>query len=261
MIPVLTIAGVDPSGGAGILADVKTFHQHGLYGMAVPTLLTVQNTQGVSEVQVLDGQFVLRQLNAVIKDIEPRAAKSGALGSVDVIRVIARAAKEFIFPLVVDPVMISKHGHELLAANAVDALKRELFPHAFLITPNAHEASALVGWEVKTKEQAMEACVQLAKFRSRAVLIKGGHLNENEAVDVLYYQEKHTVFSGPRVKTKNTHGTGCTLSAAITCNLALGHSLEESVARAKNFLTSALESAPDVGKGVGPVNHFATVKK
>jgi hydroxymethylpyrimidine/phosphomethylpyrimidine kinase len=229
--------------------------------MAVATVLTVQNTLGVSEVQVLDAEFVLKQLRAVLVDIQPQAAKTGALGHQSIIRALAEAAQDFNFPLVVDPVMVSKHGHPLLAPEAFISLKRELFPRAFLITPNAHEASALVGRPVATLDDAKAAAIELAQLGCQAVLVKGGHLSEVSAIDVLYFRGQLTEFSSARLATSHTHGTGCTLSAAITARLALGEGLHQAIAGAKDFLVRALESAPGFGHGIGPVNHFAAVKR
>jgi hydroxymethylpyrimidine/phosphomethylpyrimidine kinase len=253
----LTIAGSDPSGGAGIQADLKTFHQHGVYGMAVISLLTVQNTQSVTRVDPVSPELLKQQLDAVLADIPPGAIKTGALGNAALIEVVA--ATKFDAPLVVDPVMISKHGHALLAREAQHALRTKLLPITTLLTPNAHEAAALTGREVNTLAQAEDAARALAELGPKAVLVKGGHLSETDAIDVLFTENRVIHLRATRVNTTHTHGTGCTSSAAITANLARGLSLEEAVRRAKEFLTRALASPPNVGHGIGPVNHHARV--
>ncbi len=257
MIPTaLTIAGSDPSGGAGIQADIKTFHQFGVYGMSVLTLVTVQNTRGVGTVELLSAELVGAQLDAVLEDIPPLAAKTGALGDVEIIAAIARRAAAFSFPLVVDPVMISKHGLPLISERARSALAELLLPHAALVTPNLHEAGILAGMTVSGIEEMEEAARRIAALGAAAVLVKGGHL-PGDAVDVFFANEGMLRFSSPRVESRHTHGTGCTLSAAITAGLALGMPLAEAIQKAKRFLTAAIQTAPGLGQGAGPVNHFA----
>lgn len=255
----LTIAGSDPSGGAGIQADLKTFHRHGVYGTSVLTLVTAQNTTRVSRVEVLAADLVVAQLDAVLEDVPPRAAKTGALGSARVVRAIAERARAFAFPLVVDPVMISKHGAALIDAPARDVLARELVPSAALVTPNAHEAAALSGRPVRTIAEARDAARAIADRGARAVLVKGGHVGEGgaRATDVLFAGGVLHEIDGPRIATRHTHGTGCTYSAAITAHLARGLPLADAVHRAKEWLTEALRTAPGIGGGAGPVNHFA----
>jgi hydroxymethylpyrimidine/phosphomethylpyrimidine kinase len=254
----LTIAGSDPSGGAGIQADLKTFHQLGVYGMSVLTLVTVQNTQRVSAVQSLDPGLVAAQLDAVLEDIPPAAAKTGALGTAGIIQVIADRAAAFGFPLVVDPVMISKHGAPLLSPDARSALLGSLLPRAFLVTPNLHEAEALAGMPV-ADVQAMEiAARRIAELGPAAVLVKGGHLAD-KAVDVLYWRGTVQHLVARKIATVHTHGTGCTYSAAITAELAKGRSLPDAVEIAKRFITAAIETSPGIGKGFGPVNHHARI--
>jgi hydroxymethylpyrimidine/phosphomethylpyrimidine kinase len=259
MTPIaLTIAGSDPSGGAGIQADLKTFHQFGVYGTSVLTLLTVQNTCRVSAVETLSAQFVLAQLDAVLEDLSPRAAKTGALGSREVIEAIAERAAQFAFPLVVDPVMISKHGASLLDEDARSALVRRLLPHACLVTPNVQEAMALSGCEFQDLASLEEAAKAIAGLGPKAVLIKGGHL-ETEAADLLYTEGHFHCFSSQRIQTRHTHGTGCTFSAAITAELAKGAGLHQAVSSAKQFITRAIETSPGLGHGYGPVNHLAPI--
>ena len=240
-VPVaLSIAGSDPSGGAGIQADLKTFHQFGAYGEAVITLLTVQNSVRVSRVEVMPAWLVAEQIAAVIEDIPPAAAKTGALGSAEVVEAVARAAADFAFPLVVDPVMVSKHGQNLLPNAAIRAIRELLLPHAALAMPNVPEAEALTGIAIRNLEDVRRAACAIHSMGARAVLIKGGHL-EAENTDVLF------------------DGTGCTYSAAITASLADGHEFGEAVARAKRFIHEAIRGNPGLGHGCGPVNHHAEV--
>ena len=252
----LTIAGSDPSGGAGLQADLKTFHQFGVYGEAVVTLITVQNTVRVSRVEVLPAALVEEQIAAVLEDIPPAAAKTGALGSAEVVQAVARAAARFDFPLVVDPVTISKHGLPLLPAGALDAVRRELLPTAALLTPNVPEAEALTGMQIRTAAQMRAAAQCIRRMGARAVLIKGGHL-EGDAIDLLFDGAAFTEFPAPRIATQHTHGTGCTYAAAITASLALGMPLADAVARAKRFVHQAIGSNPGLGRGCGPINHHA----
>jgi hydroxymethylpyrimidine/phosphomethylpyrimidine kinase len=260
MTPIaLTIAGSDPSGGAGIQADLKTFHQFGVYGEAVITLLTVQNSVRVSRVEVMAPALVLEQLAAVLEDIPPGAAKTGALGSAEMVEAVARAAGDFRFPLVVDPVMVSKHGLSLLPDAAVAAIRELLLPRAFLVTPNVPEAEILSGLEIHSLHDMRRAAGRLREMGARAVLIKGGHL-AGDATDVLFDGARWHDFPAPRVATPHTHGTGCTYSAAITAGLAGGLPLAAAVAGAKRFIHEAILTNPGLGKGCGPVNHHARVE-
>jgi hydroxymethylpyrimidine/phosphomethylpyrimidine kinase len=255
----LTVAGSDPSGGAGLQADLKTFHQHGVYGAAVVTLVTVQNTRGVARVVPLDAALVGEQLDAVLDDVPPRAWKTGALGSRAVVEAVAERAARFArrgVPLVVDPVMISKHGAPLIDDDARGALVRALLPHCALVTPNVHEAEALAGFAVRTLADAGRAAEAIAAKGPRAVLVKGGHL-EGAPTDLLFDGHSLHALPGERIDTPHTHGTGCTLSAAITARLAQGATLRDACAGAKQWLGDALRTAPGVGGGIGPVNHLA----
>jgi hydroxymethylpyrimidine/phosphomethylpyrimidine kinase len=252
----LTMAGSDPSGGAGLQADLKTFHQFGVYGEAVITLLTVQNTERVSRVEIVPVELVMEQLHAVLEDIPPDAAKTGALGSAGMVRALARAAAEFRFPLVVDPVLLSTHGPPLLAGEALDALREELLPRAALLTPNVPEAEALSGISIRGPEELRHAAERIREQGARAVLIKGGH-RTGPATDVLLDAEGWREFPAPRLETRHTHGTGCTYSAAITAGLACGFALADAIARAKRFIHEAIAGAPNLGHGCGPVNHHA----
>jgi hydroxymethylpyrimidine/phosphomethylpyrimidine kinase len=253
VVPVaLTIAGSDPSGGAGIQADLKTFHRFGVYGEAVLTLLTVQNTVRVSRVRQLDADFVLEQLEAVLEDIPPHAAKTGALGDVAVVRAVARAAERFQFPLVVDPVMVSKHGAALMEPDAVAALRDQLLPRAALVTPNLPEAEALVGGRIESLDDARRAAEAIHALGARAVLVKGGHF-DGPATDVLWDGADWHEFAERRIETRHTHGTGCTYSAAIAAGLAKGASMVDAVRTAKAFITAAIAGSPGLGRGAGPV--------
>lgn len=252
----LTIAGSDPSGGAGIQADLKTFHQIGVYGEAAITLLTVQNTMGVDRVECMPAALVTQQVEAVLRDIPPHAAKTGALGNREIIAAVADLAARFHFPLVVDPVMCSKHGAALLASEAVAALKGLLLPRAFLLTPNLFEAGMLAGMEVRDIAGMRDAARRIAGMGPRAVLVKGGHL-EGDAVDVLFHNGEWIEFQASRTPTRHTHGTGCTYSAAITAGLAAGCDLAAAVRRAKKYIDEAIRSNPGLGGGSGPVNHHA----
>ncbi len=257
MYPVaLTIAGSDPSGGAGIQADLKTFHQFGVYGEAVITLLTVQNTVGVRRVECMAAALVIEQLQAVLDDIPPAAAKTGALGNAATVEALADAAAHFAFPLVVDPVMLSKHGAPLLPDSAVILLKTRLIPHARLITPNLAEAEALTGIAIGSIAEMREAARRICDLGAAATLVKGGHLTDT-ATDVLYDGSRFREFPAERIPTQHTHGTGCTYSAAITAGLAKGFGLDEAVATAKQFIAEAIRTNPGLGHGSGPVNHHA----
>ena len=257
VVPVaLTIAGSDPSGGAGIQADLKTFHQFGVYGEAVITLLTVQNTVGVSRVECIPPDLVVEQIRAVITDIPPAAAKTGALGNREIIQAVAEIAADFQFPLVVDPVLVSKHGAALLASDAIEILKTQLLPRAFLVTPNLVEAAILAGIAVDDVASMRAAAQKILGMGAQAVLVKGGHL-EGDAIDVLLYAGEWTEFTAPRVQTRHTHGTGCTYSAAITASLAAGLELPAAIRNAKRYITEAIRTNPGLGRGSGPVNHHA----
>lgn len=255
----LTIAGSDPSGGAGIQADLKTFHQFGVYGQAAITLITVQNTQNVFTVECLKQELVIAQIQAVLDDIPPHAAKTGALGNPELVEAVAQLAATFTFPLVVDPVMISKHGAPLITEQARHVLATLLLPRATLITPNLHEAGALTGLDVITPAAMREAALRLHGTTGASILVKGGHL-EGVARDILLHNDEFHEYDAPRIDTVHTHGTGCTYSAAITACLALGLSIPEAVAKAKVFITEAIRTNPGLGRGCGPVNHHAPIQ-
>jgi len=254
----LTIAGSDPSGGAGIQADLKTFHQFGVYGEAVVTLVTVQNTRRVDRVECLPPELVAEQIQAVLEDIPPAAAKTGALGNAAIVAAVAELAERFTFPLVVDPVMISKHGAPLVSPEARRVVQEQLIPCASLLTPNLAEAAALTGMDVGGPDQMRRAAECIRRMGAKAVLVKGGHLAQG-ATDILLAGGEWHEFPAERIDTPHTHGTGCTLSAAITAELAKGTPLVEAVRRAKLFITEAIRTGPRLGGGVGPVNHHARI--
>jgi hydroxymethylpyrimidine/phosphomethylpyrimidine kinase len=247
----LTIAGSDPSGGAGIQADLKTFQRFGVYGVSAIALITVQNTTRFERVESLPADLVVEQIRAVIEDIPPAAAKTGALGSREIVEAVAALAAEFQFPLVVDPVLLSKRGARLLD---VAALRAKLLPRAFLLTPNLDEASELAGFPVTDVASMRAAAEALVKMGARSVLVKGGHLT-GAAVDVLLHDGKFQEFEMPRIDTRHTHGTGCAYSAAITALLAQGRPLPDAVATAKEYIHYAIATNPGLGRGAGPVNH------
>lgn len=253
----LSIAGSDPSGGAGIQADLKTFQRFGVYGEAVVTLLTVQNTRGVSRIELVEPDLVSDQIASLLDDIPPAAIKTGALGSACIIEAVAAVlAAVRNLPLVIDPVMLSKNGAKLLDDPGVDALRRHLLPFAYLMTPNLLEAEGLTGRKVRTIDQMADAARALADNGARSVLIKGGHL-DGDAVDLLLTNGTIELYPSPRIPTRHTHGTGCVHSAAITAGLADGLPLVEAVRRAKHFVSAAIANHPGFGKGSGPVDFWA----
>ena len=263
MKKVLTIAGSDSGGGAGIQADLKTMTVHQLYGASVITAVTAQNTLGVQEVKTLSAQAVSSQLNSVLRDIEFAALKTGMLANSQIIEVVAQKIKDYSLKnLVVDPVMVATSGDLLLKAEAVETYKEKLFPLAEIITPNLHEARVLAG--VK-EEEAVEPCFlakELISYCSSCVLIKGGHSsNGSKAVDLLYDGSEFREFEAEYIPTNNTHGTGCTLSAAIASNLAAGMEIEKAVEKAKEFITGAIKNHFLVGAGNSPVNHLWQLQK
>lgn len=255
----LTIAGSDPSGGAGIQADLKTFHQFGVYGEAVITLVTAQNAHSVSRVEPLAPDLVSEQIEAVVSDMPPAAAKTGALGSAEIVQAIAEHAARFAFPLVVDPVLISKHQTRLLPKEAEQVLKEKLFPLAALLMPNIPETEALTGIDIHGKEQMLAAARMLFETGAKAVLIKGGHL-EGDPLDLLF-DGRPAEYKNLRIDTPHTHGTGCAYSAAITACLALGMPLRDAIPAARRFVQAAIRTAPGLGSGSGPLNYFAGTPK
>ncbi len=250
---VLTIAGSDPSGGAGIQADLKTFSRLRVYGMAVVAALTAQNTVGVSSVAAVDPEFVAQQLDAVLTDIPPDATKTGMLLTAGVVETVIRKVKQYnVSNLVVDPVMISTSGATLLEANAMTIFRRSLLPLALLVTPNIDEASALTGRTIRSSEDIQSAARAIHDMGAQYVLIKGGHSLTENATDVLFDGKEFSHFTSQRLATHHTHGTGCVLSAAITAYCALGKPVVEAVRLGKVFVTEAIRNGFQIGHGDGP---------
>ena len=260
---VLSIAGSDPSGGAGIQADLKTFAALGCYGMAVITALTAQNTQGVSGVHIPPAEFVAQQIDAIFADIEVSAVKIGMLGSPDVVEAVAQALKRHgAKNIVLDPVLVATSGDSLGAPGVVEAMRAHLLPLARVVTPNIPEAMRFTGLAEPQNVQDLAVLAgHFLELGAQAVLVKGGHMQGDKASDVLFEADQAEVFSQPRVETKNTHGTGCTLSSAIAAQLAKGLDLPRAVESAKAYLTQALRDSVrlDVGHGHGPVHHLWTL--
>ena len=260
MKTALTIAGSDSSGGAGIQADIKTMTVNGVYAMSVITALTAQNTTGVRSVMNVTPEFLEEQMDCVFTDIRPDAVKIGMLPSAELMRAVAGKLREYgAVRIVVDPVMVATSGSRLMEEDAVQVMKEELFPLADVITPNLPEAEVLSGRTIVTEQEMEDAAAWIGQTCRTAVLLKGGH-QRNDANDLLYRDGSLQWFRGKRIMNPNTHGTGCTLSSAIAANLAKGFSLEESVERAKEYLSGALADQLDLGKGSGPVNHAFPLK-
>jgi len=253
----LTIAGSDSSGGAGIQADLKTFQAHGVFGMSAVTAVTVQNTQKVYDIQEMHPKIVHDQITCLFDDIEIHAVKIGMVSSIELIQAIAKALKTVKPPaIVLDPVMISKSGYRLLNQDAQDALIQHLFPLAEVITPNIYEAQALIDKKINNIDDMKSAALDILKLGAKNVVVKGGHLEEDHATDILYDGQEFKRLQSRWVETKNTHGTGCTFSSAIAANIALGKNFFEAVTLAKAYVTGAIEHALSIGKGHGPTHHF-----
>lgn len=257
----LTIAGSDSGGGAGLQADLKTFHAFGVFGCCAITAVTAQNTLEVAAVHRVPEEMVREQIRAVASDIPPDAVKTGMLGSAKLVETVAHAIEEHRLPnYVLDPVMISTSGHRLLDREAEETIRRKLIPLATVVTPNLHEAHVLTGLPVEGLGDLADAARAILDLGARAVLVKGGHLPGDEAVDLLLSEEGEHVWSRPRVSTAAGHGTGCTLSAALTAGLAAGRPLADAAAVAVDFVARALADAPGLGTGRGPINHFVEVR-
>ncbi|MGL4849750.1 MAG: bifunctional hydroxymethylpyrimidine kinase/phosphomethylpyrimidine kinase [Clostridium sp.] len=256
----LTIAGSDSSGGAGIQADLKSFSANGTYGMSVITAITAQNTMGVFAVENLSEEIIKKQISAVFDDIKVHGVKIGMVSDEKIIRAIGEALKVYKpEKIVLDPVMISKSGFSLLEPKAKEALREILIPMAYLITPNIPEAEELTGLKINTEEDMIEAGKKLLNYGPKYVLVKGGHL-DGEAVDILIGEGVFKRYKSERLNRNNTHGTGCTLSSAITSNLALGYEISEAIEKGKNYITEAIRHSFRLGHGVGPVNHFYEIE-
>ncbi len=257
----LTIAGSDPSGGAGIQADLKTFSALGVYGLTAITAITVQNTEGVQGYEATSPRLVDEQIRAVTTDIGVDAAKTGMLANAGIVRVIADAVRELEIPnLVVDPVFVSKHGHLLLAEDAVEEIRSRILPLAALVTPNLPEASGLARRDVTAKDDMRAAADAILALGAGAVLVKGGHLEaSSEVADLFVCGGIEEWLVAERIDTPNTHGTGCTLSSAIAAHLAMGWDLLDAVRAGKRFVTEAIRHSLEIGAGIGPVDHLWSI--
>jgi len=261
---VLTIAGSDSGGGAGIQADLKTFTAFGVFGMSVITAITAQNTCGVLGIEELSLDIIEKQLKAVITDIGTDAVKTGMLANSQIVQLVADTIKRYnLDNVVIDPVMIAKSGDSLLSQQAVKTIKEHLIPLATVITPNLPEAESLLGYTIESEEEMIKAAVDLHKLGSRVVVIKGGHLlsayeeGTRQAIDVIYDGSNITTLRNEFIDSRNTHGTGCTYASAIAAGLAKGYSFIKAIKSAKTYITKAIKTAPDLGKGHGPVDHQA----
>ena len=258
-VRALSIAGFDGSGGAGIQADIKTFSALGCYAMSVLTALPVQNTTGVKKIYALPLSCIEEQCEAIFEDIGVDIVKIGMLFNSDIIEIVSKVLKKYKpKSVVVDPVMVAKSGDALLQAEAIDALVEKIFPLSTIITPNIPEASAILGEEINSDSDMLDVAIKLSKLGPKSVIVKGGHSKSNFCRDLLYYDDNKYRFDAERIDTKNTHGTGCTFSAAIGVFLGYEYSIPESVKRAKTYITNALNAYKDqkIGKGHGPVHHF-----
>jgi len=258
---VLTIAGSDSGGGAGIQADLKTFAALGCYGMSAVTALTAQNTVGVSGIHPVPPDFAAAQISAVLEDIGADAVKIGMLYSAELIRVVAEQLRKFnAHNIVLDPVMVAQSGDRLLRDDAVGAITEYLMPLADVVTPNIPEAEVLVGRDIRSAADMRQAARDLGRFGSRSILVKGGHREEDDSSDLLYVcrEDRFVTLTAERVGSRNTHGTGCTLSSAIAARLARGDTLEGAVRHAKDYISRAIRAGAGytLGRGHGPVHHF-----
>lgn len=259
----LTIAGLDSGGGAGITADLKTFHAMGVYGMVALTAVTAQNTVGVRSVQEVDPSIVESQIDAVAEDIGVDAAKTGMLSSSPIMRAVANAVKRWGFPLVVDPVMYAKSGDPLIRPDAMETLKRVIIPLAKVVTPNAPEAEHLSGIKINSLDDAKVAAKRIAEeLHPEIVIVKGGHLGGAESIDIVYFRDTGELreLRAPRISTNNTHGTGCSFSAAITAGLAKGMNAWDAIKQAKELITMAIRYSLPLGHGHGPVNPMSWIE-
>ncbi|WP_084168967.1 bifunctional hydroxymethylpyrimidine kinase/phosphomethylpyrimidine kinase [Hellea balneolensis] len=252
---VLIIAGSDSSGGAGIQADIKACAAFGAYSATAITAVTAQNTVGVQQVQLMPAELVRAQIRSVLSDIGADVIKIGMLGSADIIEVVAEEIEESDAFIILDPVMVATSGDALLEEKAVEALKTKLLPLADLVTPNVPEAELLTGLKIDDVDDLTKAGDALLKMNVYAALMKGGHLDGKSVVDVLVSEEGANIMSGPRIRSRHTHGTGCTLASAVAACMALGAPLEEAVMTAREFVFQAIKTAPGLGEGNGPLNH------
>ncbi|CAN5718981.1 bifunctional hydroxymethylpyrimidine kinase/phosphomethylpyrimidine kinase [soil metagenome] len=259
---VLSIAGSDSGGGAGIQADLKTFHAFGTFGSTAITAITAQNTRGVHGIHPIPLEMVRAQIRAVAEDLPPAACKSGMLATAELVRTVAAELREHhLRNYVLDPVMVATSGDRLLDADAEQTIVEELLPLATLVTPNLDEAEILVGFPVRDTEAMRRAAAVLVELGAGAALVKGGHLEQEELVDVLYDGAEWREWRRSRLESRNTHGTGCTLSAAVAAGLAHRRPLPDAVADALDFVRRAMERAPDLGSGHGPLNHLVPARE
>ena len=257
MVTALTIAGSDSGGGAGIQADLKTFAAHGVYGTSAIAALTAQNTQAVLGVYPVPPDFVVAQIDAVASDIAVHAVKTGMLATPGVVEAVAGALARWAFAhVVVDPVMVAKSGDQLLAEEAVLSVRRDLIPRASVITPNRMEAEVLLGRSVRTRDDARDAARRLVDLGAGAAVVKGGHFDDVDVVDLLFDGSAFHEFRHPRQQTRHTHGTGCTFAASLAANLALGHALPDAVQQTTDYVAGAIAHGLAIGKGHGPLDHF-----
>ena len=264
---VLSIAGSDSSGGAGIQADVKTFASLGVYGTTAITAITAQNTEGVHSQLAITPQMVYDQILAVVDDLHPTVVKVGMLANADIALAVAEALEKYSLPLILDPVIVSSTGHRLLSLDALDALKQRLLPMSMLVTPNIPEIEVLTGRSISSYHDKEQAALTLFGYGARAVLLKGGHEDGDQKSDILFINSQSGIesltFTSETITTRNTHGTGCTLSSAIAAFIARGCDMVEAIREAKNYVAEAIRSGADVeiGGGIGPVNHGFNPKK
>ena len=261
MVNVLTIAGSDSCGGAGIQADIKTFCALGTYGMSVVTAVTAQNTTGVKSVREMDTDIIKEQIDCLFEDIEIHGVKIGMVSSIEIIDTISQCLKKhYAKNIILDTVMVSKSGCHLLRPEAQRELIKKLFPLALLVTPNLYEAQVITGEKIETLLEMKQAAIKIHMLGARNVVVKGGHLT-GDAIDVFYDGENFEYIKGKRIDTKNTHGTGCTFSSAITAYVAKGYSVLDAVKHAKEYINGAIENSIALGHGVGPTNHFYNLYK
>ena len=257
MKQILTIAGSDSGGGAGIQADLKSIHANGGFGMSVITSITAQNTREVTRAFDLPTDLIDAQIDAIFSDFDVAALKTGMLSSSEIVGTVAEKLREYSpRNIVIDPVMISKSQYPLLKPDAIECLKADLLPLATVITPNVYEAELLAECEIQTIDDAKTAAKVIQEYGCQGVLVKGGHLSGEQSIDVLYADGAFTLFEAERIETKNTHGTGCTYSAAIATHLGLGKDLVDAIQSAKDYITNAIRYSLDIGGGHGPTNHF-----
>lgn len=257
MKQILTVAGSDSGAGAGIQADLKSIHANGGYGLSVITSITAQNTREVTRAFDLPTDLIDAQIDAIFSDFDVAAVKTGMLSSAEIVRVVAEKLHQYSpSNIVIDPVMVSKSKYPLLKPDAIECLKTELLPLATVVMPNVDEAELLAESEIQTIDDAKRAAKVIQGYGCQSVLVKGGHLSGEKSTDVLYTDGTFTLFEAERIETKNTHGTGCTYSAAITTHLGLGKDLVAAIESAKDYITNAIRYSLDIGGGHGPTNHF-----